>query len=88
MPVRGQLWYLTQGAGGDARLTYINGDGTNSNLVVDNDPTLDLATPFPEDVVVDTAAHEPQLYSHVKCNGIEVGTGHVSKDSERDKLRV
>jgi hypothetical protein len=52
----GQLWYLTQGAGSDAGLHFINGDGSNPTLVVDNDPTLDLATPFPEDVVLDTAA--------------------------------
>ena len=56
MPVRGQLWYLTQGVDGDTRLVFINSDGTNATIQADNDPTMDLGTNFPEDVVLDTAA--------------------------------
>lgn len=53
MPTRGQLWYLTQGAGGDVRLTFINSDGTNSTQEAN---FADLGSNFPEDVVMDTAA--------------------------------
>jgi VCBS repeat-containing protein len=52
----GQVWYLTQGGTTDARLVYVNSDGLNHTTVFDNNPTTDLGTGFPEDVVLDTAA--------------------------------
>jgi len=78
MPIRGQLWYLTQGASSDAGLSFINSDGSDPTLVVDNDPTLDLATPFPEDVALDTAAG---LYFVLSTDGAgtnaSILVGHV-----------
>ncbi|EJL33128.1 hypothetical protein PMI01_02288, partial [Caulobacter sp. AP07] len=52
----GQVWYLTQGGATDARLVYVNSDGLNHTTVFDNNPSVDLGTGFPEDVVLDTAA--------------------------------
>ncbi|MDP3895478.1 MAG: DUF4347 domain-containing protein [Mesorhizobium sp.] len=56
LSVEGQLWYLTQGGTTDARLNYINDDGTGGTTHIDNSPTTDLGTGFPEDVALDTAA--------------------------------
>ena len=68
MAVNGQLWYLTQGGAdssaphnddySDARLSYINSDGTGATNLVQNTGVLPepLATGFPAEVVVDTAA--------------------------------
>jgi lipopolysaccharide export system protein LptA len=59
----GQFWYVAQGNPTDARLAYINiPAASNSNtssattVLVDNNPTVDLQTGFPEDVQVDWAA--------------------------------
>src|SRR3954451_10876938 len=66
MPSTGQIWYLTQGTAADSRLVYIDinassasgGSNTNgtTNIFVDNNPTTDLQTNFPEDVQFDWAA--------------------------------
>ena len=60
MAVLGQFWYVTEGDNGlgfsDARVAYINDDGSNPTTVVDNTPTFDLGSQFVEDVVLDTAA--------------------------------
>src|ERR1700742_1492010 len=60
MPITGQLWYVTEGGNGtgfsDARVAFINDDGSNPTTVVDNTPTMDLGSPFVEEVVLDTAA--------------------------------
>ncbi|MGO4831050.1 beta strand repeat-containing protein, partial [Rhizobiaceae sp. 2RAB30] len=71
MAVTGQLWYLTQGGDTDARLVYINDDGTNQTTVVDNSPTTDLVTGFPQEVVVDWAAGR----YYVLVNGGTSGDG-------------
>ncbi|BCH33357.1 hypothetical protein MesoLjLc_52870 [Mesorhizobium sp. L-8-10] len=71
MAVTGQLWYLTQGGNTDARLVYVNDDGTNQTVHVDNSPTTDLVTGFPQEVVVDWAAG---IY-YVLVNGGPSGDG-------------
>ena len=54
--VTGQLYFFGQGDPTDARLAYVNNDGGNQTSFVDNNPTVDLVTGFPEEVGVDTAA--------------------------------
>ena len=56
MAVTGQLWYLGQGGSTDTRLSYVNNDGTNHTVFIDNSPTLDLGTNFPQHVAIDWAA--------------------------------
>ena len=56
MAVIGQLWYLGQGGSTDTRLSYVNNDGTNHTVFIDNSPTLDLGTNFPQHVAIDWAA--------------------------------
>ena len=48
MAVLGQFWYVTEGDDGDARVVYINDDGSDPTTVVDNTPTLDLGSRFVE----------------------------------------
>jgi VCBS repeat-containing protein len=56
LSLTGQLWFVTQGNTTDARLEYINNDNSGNTVLVDNSPTTDLVTGFPEDVQVDWAA--------------------------------
>jgi hypothetical protein len=56
-PPTGQLWYVTQGSLTDARLAHINNDNGNPINLVDNSPTTDLQTGFPEDMQIDPAAN-------------------------------
>jgi hypothetical protein len=68
--IKGQLWYLTQGMGEDVRLSYVNDDGTNHTVLVDNDPSTDLVTSTPQEVALDTAAG---LY-YILVNSGNLGT--------------
>jgi hypothetical protein len=52
----GQLWYLTQGNPTDARLARFNDDGVNPATHIDNSPTTDLGTGFPEEIGIDMPA--------------------------------
>ncbi|HVQ07464.1 MAG TPA: Ig-like domain-containing protein [Allosphingosinicella sp.] len=52
----GQLYFMGNGDPADTRLAYVNNDGGNQTSFVDNGPTQDLITTFPQEVGVDTAA--------------------------------
>jgi VCBS repeat-containing protein len=52
----GQLYFFAQGGGADGRLAYVNNDGGNQTSFVDDSPSTDLVTTFPEELGVDTAA--------------------------------
>lgn len=53
MAVNGQLWYLTQGSGGETALVRVNDDGSQSTIVVSG--AGNLGTAFPQEVVLDPA---------------------------------
>jgi hypothetical protein len=55
MPFSGQLWYLTEGNGSEARLVRVNDDGTGSTLIVDNGSGA-IGSATTSDIGVDTAA--------------------------------
>jgi VCBS repeat-containing protein len=56
MPVRGQLWWAGEGDPADARIVYVNDDGSNQTVEADNDPSNELFTGHVQDVGLDTAA--------------------------------
>jgi hypothetical protein len=56
MPVTGQLWWTSEGDPFDARLVFVNSDGSNQTVEADNDPAPELETGFVQDVGLDTAA--------------------------------
>ena len=53
MAVNGQIWYLTQGTGGEAALVRVNDDGTQSTIVISG--AGNLGTEYPQEVVLDPA---------------------------------
>jgi Ca2+-binding RTX toxin-like protein/6-phosphogluconolactonase (cycloisomerase 2 family) len=52
----GQIFYGTEGNLADARIAFLNTDGSNPTVLFDNNPSTDLITGFVESVVVDSAA--------------------------------
>src|ERR1041384_5422487 len=88
MATTGQFWFLTQGTPDDSRIEYLNVDalsGSNTagaqTTLVDNSPTADLQTNFPEDVQVDWAAGVYFVLVNADPatgTGAEVLMGHVN----------
>ena len=56
MPVHGQLWWSGEGDPADARIVYVNDDGSNQTVEADNDPATELVTDHVQDIGLDTAA--------------------------------
>src|ERR1700752_36419 len=77
MAVLGQFWYVTEGEDGDARVAYINDDGSNPTTVVDNTPTLDLGSGAVEEVVLDTAAGLYYVLTGDDGLGAKLLVGHI-----------
>jgi hypothetical protein len=69
-PLTGQLWYVTQGGTTDARISYINADGSNPTTLV-NGPT-NVGTGFPTQISLDAPAN---LYFEIASGGPGGGSG-------------
>jgi len=71
----GQLWYATEGADGDARITRVNSDGWGHTVLFDNGAagTGDdkLSSNFVADVGVDTAAGVYFVFSNAGSTGLD-----------------
>ncbi|HEX5182776.1 MAG TPA: Ig-like domain-containing protein, partial [Allosphingosinicella sp.] len=83
MTVTGQLWFLTQGSTVNSRLQYVNNDGSTDTVLVDNSPTADLKTSFPQDVQVDWAAGVYFVVSNggPTGSGASVLMGHINSSA-------
>ena len=71
----GQLWYATEGADGDARITRVNSDGWGHSVLFDNGTsgTGDdkLSSNFVADVGVDTAAGVYFVFTNAGSTGLD-----------------
>jgi VCBS repeat-containing protein len=69
-PLTGQLWYLTQGGTTDARISYINADGSDATTLV-NGP-VNVGTGFPTQISLDAPAN---FYFEISSGGPGGGSG-------------
>ena len=82
MAVTGQFWYLTQGTGADNRISYVNNDGTNHTVFIDNGTPATL-TGFPQHVAIDWAAGVYYVLSNGGVSGqnAQLLMGHLNSSA-------